>query len=79
MTHLLSAPVALETQSGLDDLPRMAGWSVSCSCGFEARTSLSAMFANMDAVAHVTFMTTDAVVKARASQKRVAARLQEGA
>jgi hypothetical protein len=50
--HSLSAPVAFEaTQPGA-----LAGFSVSCSCGFEARTSLSAMFANMDAVAHVNYM-----------------------
>ena len=74
MTHLLSAPVAKAAHAG-----SIGGFSVTCSCGFTASTSLSVIFAEQAAADHVRFMTTDAVVKARASQKRVAARLQEGA
>ena len=73
MTHLLSAPVALEAQGG-----SISGTSVSCSCGFEARTSLSAMFAVMEANNHVAYMRTAAA--SRLANRRAADRLlMEGA
>ena len=52
MAHSLSAPVAFEaSQPGA-----LAGFRVTCSCGFTASTSLSAMFAEMDAADHVRYM-----------------------
>ena len=51
MTHLLTAPVAKAAHAG-----SIAGFSVTCSCGFTASTSLSAMFAQMDAADHVNYM-----------------------
>ena len=51
MAHLLSAPVATAARLG-----SLAGYVVTCSCGFTASTSLSAMFAEMDAADHVRYM-----------------------
>jgi hypothetical protein len=67
MTHTLSAPAAFSaTEAGA-----LPGHEVRCSCGFVARTSLSAAVAQHAAAGHVAYMASRGTAAKPRRVKRV--------